>query len=115
MALMGFPHKDELCRLHQDSGAGWTSANWAGNEGNVLRKALAKRKLEIAKVESKKAAKGATAAGAAAVAATPQKTTAAAAAIAGTPPNMLPHSGSGTALSALAAASQPTGTTLRLQ
>ena len=40
MALMGFPHKDELCRLHQDSGAGWTSANWAGNEGNVLRKAL---------------------------------------------------------------------------
>ena len=108
---MGFPHKDELCRLHQDSGAGWTSANWAGNEGNVLRKALAKRKLEIAKVESKKAAKGATAA---AVAATPQKTTAAAAAIAGTPPNMLPHSGSGTALSALAAASQP-ASTLRLQ
>ena len=112
MALMGFPHKDELCRLHQDSGAGWTSANWAGNEGNVLRKALAKRKLEIAKVESKKAAKGATAAGGAAVAATPQKTTAAA--IAGTPPNMLPHSGSGTALSALAAASQP-ASTLRLQ
>ena len=115
MALMGFPHKDELCRLHQDSGAGWTSANWAGNEGNVLRKALAKRKLEIAKVENKKAAKrcdGGRGSGSRGNAT--EDDAAAAAAIAGTPPNMLPHSGSGTALSALAAASQP-ASTLRLQ
>jgi hypothetical protein len=47
MAMMSFPREDELCRVHEDSGKGWTSANWATNPGNPLFKALKKREDDL--------------------------------------------------------------------